>query len=472
MKTDSLPSVSDDICSRSYLKNSFVYFFYLAFSLAIKRIDGNYIIPEHLKPICGRLQFCKRTSTIAPRFHLKSTLVEAYIVWKLYRMEHNWNEWQYMSYTEESAAYHTKRIKRYIEALPELLGGYTDLTQSESILYYSSPEGRRFFHCEPTGILTFQRGKHPNGIICDDVLRDPQVRMDLSQLEKITRTFFEEIEQMPKEEIHLVGTPQDQEDLLSQLETKSGYNCKRYDAIVDAEKHITLWPGLFSWDELEARRQRIGEKAFMKEFRCQPVRGAEGFLSPDEYNRIVNKELINYAITSRPELMARRVYAGFDIGKKTHPSHLSVFDIVKKHEKDKAIQIHSKFMDGWNYADQLNYLRQAIEVFDIDKLHYDDTRAEFEECRERGELPRSMKGVAFTAKTKFSMATELDRVVTNGELELIADDRQKRQILSVDCDLEAPETSEGHGDAFFSLCLAIDAWKNRSKSIFEVLSDK
>ena len=370
-----------------------------------------------------------------------------------------------MSYTSESAAYHTKRIKRYIDVLPELFGGYQNLTESESILYYRSLDNK-FFWCEPTGILTFQRGKHPNGIICDDVLKDPQVRLDISQLEKITKTFFEEVEQMPKEELHLVGTPQDQEDLLSQLETKPGYNCKRYDAIVDSDKHITLWPGLFSWDELEKRKKLIGEKAFMKEFRCRPVRGVEGFISLDEYNKIVNPNLVNYEISVVPQIEPNEdVYAGFDIGKKTHPSHLSVFVI----RNGKAIQIHHKFMDGWNYTDQLAYLGQAIEVFKINELHYDDTRAEFEECRERGELPSEMKGVAFTSKTKFAMTTELDKTVTNAEIELIADDRQKRQILSVDCDLEAPETQEGHGDAFFSLCLAVDAWKNRYISGWDVI---
>jgi hypothetical protein len=172
-------------------------------------------------------------------------------------------------------------------------------------------------------------------------------------------------------------------------------------------------------------------------------------------NTIVNKRLRNYVLNYPPTLKNRTIVAGFDIGKKTHPSHLSVFAEVK----GRLIQIYSKFFDGWNYTDQIEHLRQAIEVFKIDKLMYDDTRAEFEECRERGELPPEMEGVAFTAKSKFTMATELDRVITNKELKLLNDPRQTRSILSVDCDLKAPETSEGHGDAFFSLCLAVSAWK-------------
>ena len=100
----------------------------------------------------------------------------------------------------------------------------------------------------------------------------------------------------------------------------------------------------------------------------------------------------------------------------------------------------------------------AIENLRIDRLNYDDTRAEFEGFRERGELPDGMFGVAFTAKSKFKMAAEVDRFITGEKILLINDQRQKRQLLNVDNDLKAVQTSEGHGDCFFSLCLAVTAY--------------
>jgi hypothetical protein len=159
-------------------------------------------------------------------------------------------------------------------------------------------------------------------------------------------------------------------------------------------------------------------------------------------------------LTDNFYLKDRTIIGGLDIGKKTHPSHLSVFAQHKK----KLVQIHSKFMDGWNYKDQIEYCREAINKFKMDRLLYDNTRAEFDISFEQGDLPDQMEGVTFTSKSKFSMATELDKVITNGLLELIDDDRQKRQILTVDCDLKAPETQEGHGDCFWSICLAINAF--------------
>jgi hypothetical protein len=456
-RTENSKQELSEICL-PYFLNSFYHFFFYAFNIALKRVEGVFYTPSHLVDLVLRMENHTRTSTVAPRFHLKSTVAEGYIAWKLLRMEHNWNEWSFMSFTSDLGAYHTKRLKRHIQALPELFRDYRELTDAGSILYYTF-KGREFY-CEPEGIMSFKRGKHPNGMICDDILKDPEVRLDISQLEKITRTFFEEVEQMPKEELHLVGTPQDQEDLFAQLESKEGFDCKRYDA--EVMEGVAWWENNpnFCWKALKDRESRIGHKAYLKEFRCQPVRGVEGYLSLEELNGIISKNLINYQFKDMPSKIGLRV-GGFDIGKKTHPSHLSVFE----QRDNRIIQIHSKFMDGWNYTDQIDYLSRIVKEFGLDALYYDDTRAEFEASDEQGKIPSEMTGVVFSSKSKFTMATELDKVVTKKIIEILPDDRQKRQILTVDCDLKAPETSDGHGDAFFSLCLAVQAWADNQGDV-------
>lgn len=449
-----LNSVSNEV----KCKNSFGHFFFGVFCNAVRRVEGNYCEPSHLDNLIYRLQKYRRTSTKAPRFHLKSTVTEAFIMWKLYRMEKMYNEWMYMSFTEGLGAYHTKRIKRYINALPELFSDYLSLTESESVIAYQ--KDNRAFVCEPAGILTLQRGKHPNGMILDDVLKDPQVKLDMSQIEKISTLFFEEIEQMPKEDLHIVGTPQAEGDLFSQLETKQGYDCASYDVYTDEKNKKVLWEAKYNWQWLEERKNLIGDKAFMKEFRLQPVHGSEGFISLKEYSNISCVKLKNYDILKLRRFKDRNCVAGMDLGKKTHPSHLSIFF----ESKGSLIQVHSKFMDGWNYNDQIDYCKRAIEFFKIDTLYFDNTRAEFETSAENNTLPKQMKGITFTSKSKFSMSTELDRLITSKKLLLIEEPRQRRQILSVDCDLNAPETAEGHGDAFFSLCLAVKAWADMNKT--------
>ncbi len=437
------------------VRNSFIHFFYEWFSLAIERVDGKYIYGEHIKNWCYRLQFNNRTATIAPRFHLKTTTTLAYLAWKLFTMRNVYNEYSFMSYRSDLAAYHLKRLKRYILALPELFSNYKLNTQSEQIIAYIDPQGREFM-CEPEGALVFKRGKHPDEMICDDILRDPESYMDLSQLDKIKRIFFEEVEQMPKHKLHIVGTPQDSEDLFYALAQTPTYNVKTYRAILDGQEKKTLWEELYSYDRLMEIKATIGDKAFNKEFMCHPVRSTEAFVSLDDYNKISNPALHNYDLFDSIDLFDTLVVGGFDIGKKAHPSHLSVF----KEDNGRLIQIHSKFLDSWNYTDQIDYLKKCIDKFHIKLLYYDNSRAEFEETFERGELPDIMKPLSFTSKNSFALATDLDKVITNSKIELIPDERQKRQILSLDCDLRAPVTQDGHGDSFWSLCLAIKSWND------------
>ena len=463
-----------DKTSKEVAFNSFPHFFFYHFSVGVNRVDGFDFTPDHLKDYCLRLQYNKRTATKAPRFHLKSTVTEGFIAWKLWRMERVWNEWDYMSYTEELGEYHTKRLKRYISNMPEIYEGFQSLSSSESIIYYRLADRR--FYCTPAGVISFKRGRHPTGMICDDVLKDPSVKLDTSQLEKIARAYHEEVENMPREDLHLVGTPQDQEDLFYQVEQDPKYNCRTYTAEKDPTKKIALWEKnpRYNWESLMQMKAK-SIKTYMKEMLCMPVRATEAFISLDQYNAMVNSRLKNHDIIRKFKMKENRtVLGGFDIGKKTHPSHLAVFAVVRALVADKIdgvivlswkdvlVQIHSKFMDGWDYIDQIDYLKKAINHFKIDKLFYDNTRAEFESHAEAGSLPAEMEGISFTVKEKNTLATEMDIAITQHLLQLVVDDRQKKQILSVDCDLNAPQTKEGHGDAFMSVALAVKAWREAS----------
>ena len=55
------------------------------------------------------------------------------------------------------------------------------------------------------------------------------------------------------------------------------------------------------------------------------------------------------------------------------------------------------------------------------------------------------------------MAHIFEEYVHSGNLRLLRDERQKQQILSVNNDLKAPSTPMGHGDAFFSIAMALNA---------------
>lgn len=378
-------------------------------------------------------------------------------------MEKVYDEWEFMGYVEDLAGYHLKKLKRYIKAIPECFGDFKELTDAESILRYEK-DGKEF-SCIPSGILSFKRGRHPRGMILDDILRDPEKKLDISQLEKIERIFLEEVMSMPTEELHLFGTPQDRNDLFAKIETMSEFFSRRYPAIENYDDRTTLWLENFPFEKLMQIKANIGEKAFNKEFMCRPVRATEGFLQEEILDRIIERRLKNYDLI-RPIKLNEYTYGGFDIGKKTHPSHLAVFGVDRKRN---LIQIHSKWMDGWDYIKQVDYCRKAIKHFKIARLEFDNTRAEFEGFKEAGDLPAEMIGIEFTSKNKFAIATAFDRLVTQGKIRLLNDPRQKRQLLNVDNDLQAVETEEGHGDCFFSICLAIKAFmKGKRELIYEL----
>jgi len=457
LSAEQTPNINDD--SKNIFEtpqNSYRCFFLTRFSAAIRRVDGKFTEGKHLLKWCAMIQMFPYSSIKSARLHLKSTAALGYLAWRLYRMkfprlEKKYNEWLYLSYLPDGAIYQIKRLKRYIKELPECFDGFVESTDAESKVHYTY--AGKAFVVDPAGMLSFKRGQHPDGIIADDILRDPEKKLDITSLEKLDRIFVEEVMQMPKAELHVFGTPQDENDLFSKLEQMKEFKCGEFPAL--RADGTALWAEEWDVPRLLARRDSIGDKAFQKEFQCRAVRSLDGFIDPVKYDALTWTRLKNRKVNEVLRLN-EWTYAGFDIGKKQHPSHLWVLAVDRK---KRLVQVHSQFMDGWDYIDQIEYLRKAIKNFKIAKMIYDDTRAEFESFNEAGTLPSEMEGLAFTAKNKYTMSTEVDSIITKGDIRFLDDRRQRRQILSVDNDLKAVATEEGHGDCFFSLCLAVKAYR-------------
>lgn len=396
------------------------------------------------------------TSKKSARFHGKSVLLYAFIMWLMWKQEKPYEDGIYFSFTLDMAQDHLKKCNRYIEVNPYFQADFVKMSNADSIVHYFRKGGKQFYF-EPAGIKTFKRGKHPRHVICDDILRDPEVKLDIIQIQKITTTFKEQIIPMPKKDgcIHVMGTPQDQEDLFAELERRPEFYSTSNPGLLNEAEQKVLWPEYWTFQRLMEFKATMGEKAFNKEFMCLPSRSADGYFQTAEYDGRIKRRLKNYDFYTdrKPVFRDEWCYAGMDLGKKAHPSHLAIFAT----RRGRLYQVHSKFMDGWNYCDQLEYVRGAIQFFKVARLDFDNTRAEFEGFYEAGELPEEMQGLVFNAKNKFTMAAEFDKLVAQKRIFLLNDDRQRRQILSVDNDLNAIATKDGHGDAFFSVCLAIRA---------------
>lgn len=431
--------------------NEFPYFVELIFPQSFSKSTK----APHMKKWAERVWNNKKTATLSARKHLKSTLMYAYIMWRIYRMQEN-EEWLYMSYTDKLSRYHTYNIKKYIRTNP-FFKDIIDLSQAETTLRYTW-DNKAVFNIMPASILRFNRGWHGYGVICDDILADPTNELNMTIIQTITNAFFEEVLSLPVEggELHLVGTAQHQEDLFFQIKAKApSFNWASYPAILDEINKKTLWPELFSIERLtEIRDQEIGNKAFMKEYMCSPIWSEEAYFKRDEIMNCVDPGLHNIEYIEKTD---RLIVAGLDIGKVRHPSHFTVF----MHSNGLVIQIYNLWMEQWDYTKQVETINHLINEMKINQVYYDDTRSELESFAEQQVIRRgTWIPIKFTQPEKFKMAANFAKAVNNGSLKLQNDPRMIRSILSVNNNLEALETNDGHGDAFWSTALALSHKKS------------
>lgn len=432
-------------------KESFPYFLKHIYPLSYKK--NQIVRAPHTFKWGKRVQENKKTATLSARKHLKSTMIYGYLMWRIYKLKKDEREnWDYMSYTQPMSAYHTENIKELIQANP-LFETIEDLTVGRTQLNYTW-NGVNKFIIEPQGILTFNRGRHPYGVIADDILQDPTTPLNLTVIDKINRIFFEQVMSLPKEggELHLVGTAQHAQDLFFQLKNNKSWNWAEYKAIINEANKEVLWPELFSYKRLvEIRDREIGDKAFMKEYMCSPVWSEDAYFKRDEIYAIVNKDLEE---EKRPggQWKGGETIAGVDIGKKAHPSHIVIFHKLQGINT----MIYEVFLDGWDYTKQIELLESLREFYLIDEIRYDNTRGEYEPFVEQGLInPRWWKPVVFSNRSKFELASNFSKQVNNKTVRLLNNQRMLDSILSVNNELKAPETSIGHGDAFWSIALAL-----------------
>jgi len=278
----------------------FDIFFNHVFRDSIAAVEGKFLPGAHFDEWARRQQASPKTATISARKHGKTMLyVQAWLAWRVFRTLHlpeapAFEEWLFLSYSQDLSQYHLKKLKTYLSANP-WFAALESLTDAESILRYRAPAlpgtaARPEISVEPAGIFTFKRGRHPHGVIADDVLRDPEKRLDLTQIAKITRIFKDEVISMPKEGgwLHVVGTPQDTEDLFAELRGLKAFDVAEYPAMVDEARRVALWPQMFPFERLEEIRDlEIGRKSFLKEYQCHPTREVSGYCDAEELDQII-----------------------------------------------------------------------------------------------------------------------------------------------------------------------------------------
>ena len=389
---------------------------------------------------------------VLPRGHFKSTILgHAFSVWRLLKAPRDMSV-LYLSYSDGMAKYHIAEINKIVSRnpiIPELLINRNPKADF-SARFYKNNQPMEIMH---GGLFSFKRGMHVNGaLVADDVLRDPENPLNMGQITKVEDHFMTESMFIPLKEapVIVVGTPMMPGDLLAKLQDDARFKSRVLPALDPVPGRRVLAPEIMSEEYLLAQ-QKARPKSFASEFMLVPHFATVSYFNEEDISKCEDGNLRSAPATKEFSdwESGDQMFGGFDVGKKRHPSHLVIF----RKRGDKIEQVHQSFLEGWNYSDQIEYLNETADNFNLTSGYIDNTRGELED---RG-LDTRWRPMTFTRKSKNTMAGVLENFVHSGILSIIKDERQKQQILSVSNDLKAPNTPMGHGDAFFSIAMALQA---------------
>jgi len=432
---------------RKELCNDFYVFVKTVFAASFDSFqDGEYI-----KQVCDFLQHNKKTVRIGPKDHFKSMSLYAFLAWQIWkaRYEGGFGAY-YFSYDKSQSFYHLNKLKAMIKSNPFFKDLIDFKSTAEGILKFGWNDSKEFCTIKPKSLQGFKRGIHEKIILVDDPFQDPANRFDPVIVRKINEIFKSQIMDMPYQDgyLHVVMTPQTKDDFCLDQNLMGRFKVLSQPAISSDAfgKKKALWPEHMSLEEIEIRRKERGEKTFMREYMCQPSFEADAFWP------YVKVEPMLGNLAPLTELKTENIVcAGWDIGKHRHPAHISIFEKVE----GVWYQRYQKFMDGWDYSEQVEHANELIQRFSVDYAYFDNTSREVESFREQGILKRPWQPVIFKTETKWKMANNMERLRTEKKLFFIRNDRQTNQLQVVNNSLKALETVEGHGEPFFTAGLAL-----------------
>jgi hypothetical protein len=326
--------------------DDFPYFVNTVFAASFDQfVSGDYI-----NQVSRFLDTSKRTARVGARDHFKSTSLYARFMWHLFRTRDTNFEAHYFSYEQNMSGYHIEKIKKLIIPNP-YFSLCKDLKATADSVGAWTWDGEHTVTLDPKSLLSFKRGIHPEWIAVDDPFQDPENKLEPTTILKINDVFKKQILDMPKVggELHVVGTAQTPQDFFFDQTVMRRFSVSVEPAVVSEAKRIARWPEHMDFDELLERREERGHKVFAQEYLCSPVYTEDAWLEEDELKACVDVSLTNHNPFKMDGVtFDGDITAGWDLGKKRHPSHVAIFET----KAGVSTQLHSKWMQGWDYTNK------------------------------------------------------------------------------------------------------------------------
>jgi hypothetical protein len=473
------PLKKDELDALIWSYDSFAYFTYTVYRWAVAKhfegfTGGQFILDE-----CEFLQAHDKTITVEPRAHWKSMRLYAYLMWRLWKNRYdNKNvRTSYFSYRKTLAEEHVQTFKYLVgDSFFSDFGLIDEKGRADTIARFTwnsnrPVSDRKRFMIKPYGLLEFSRGTHTEIVLVDDPLKDDSDPNARTNVWRINSIFVSVVMNIPTADgvLHVVGTPQTQDDFLFDLNIQKEFTVRIRPAIYKEDGvEKALWPEMFPLERLlkmrESRKIKLKGgvvSTFEQEFMCQPRSAAFSYFEAELMRKCIDISLHNndystIGITWRP-FPGRYSIAGYDPGKRVDPGHFIVLEIYGGH----YTQLLSKWFDHIDYSSsgeigysQFSYITKAKERLHIGSILADNTRGELTTAEEQKLIP-GLICVPITPKKKMEMAQAVDSAMMDGVLHLIDDPRQTRQLMGIQQDLTCAHTSEGHGEPLTSLGLPL-----------------
>jgi len=253
------------------------------FMRCLRDTDGRpFDVPPHAEHWCGLIEAESRLVLLAPRAHGKSTVGIVEILWRFYRHSREPDgrlrsgplgtfQAVLFSATHDQARVHLDRVRRIIEANPEIFGSVAAQPPVVGGLGARASMSRvRLMSGAELLVRAFGtsiRGLHPNLLLLDDVVSDRNSGSQRGR-DEMWRHFAGTILPMHAERILILGTAVHQNDLLLRLRPGRtgrssagpadgsraktfGFAWRSYRAI-DHATQTSLWPARHPYAKLVA----------------------------------------------------------------------------------------------------------------------------------------------------------------------------------------------------------------------------
>lgn len=372
-----------------------------------------------------------KTRTLAPREHLKTTDLLAYITKKVaerdYAIEAN-----YYHITSKIAKEKVRIIRRWVERNP-LLGLLFDLDNNAKLWGEDKIVLSDGSVIEPLGWDSGAVGKHPHIIGLDDVINYKVIYSDQLNENAINKFYTDIYPQLSREDnerkIIIIGTSQRKDDLYHKL--PKDFVTNTFSAIINEETREILSPDLFTFEHLLKIRADISElhglKFWLKEYQNIPF---------EAMGMIIEPEWVKY-YDELPE--GGEDFQGWDlsVGKDPEKGDWTVGITIRvfKSEDDKIrVYVMAMYRGRIKFASRLDQVVSEYRDYQPERVGIEDVTFQYDTIQTlKDQTLIPIVGVKAVKNKVESFQTELAPYFENGQVLLSRDlpDIVKDELLGL-----------------------------------------